>query len=89
MDAEGSFLNKLFQANLSLTALIRGTRNNFLILSFAKFCSVCHKPRPQTLFNDSSNNEILIINLGTVRAERNTIFPHAQNRKTFVSGNTI
>jgi len=36
----------------------------------------------KTLFSDSSNNEILIINLETVQAERNTIFPPAQSCKT-------
>ena len=36
----------------------------------------------RTLFNDSSNNELLIINLATVPAERNSISPPAQSRKT-------
>ena len=34
----------------------------------------------ETLFSDSSNNELFVINLATVRAERNTNFPQSRKR---------
>jgi hypothetical protein len=40
----------------------------------------------ETLVSDNSNNELLIINLATVPAERNTIFPPAQSRQPLVAG---
>jgi hypothetical protein len=42
-------------------------------------------PAEESLLSSSSNNELLIIYLATVRGRRNTIFPPAQSRT--VSGN--
>jgi len=53
-----------------------GITVNFLFIIHERFRA------EKTLLNNRINNELLIINLATVRAERNSISPPAASRKT-------